>query len=560
MISIILIALIFTVILNFNKMPQVLSCGIFGFYGDLEKFNWDKFNILGLGNESRGRDAVGIATNNRIVKEVDMTYSEYLKKFKPLQLAGDETFILGHVRTTSAGLSNNDGVAFAQPLIENNSLLAHNGTIYNQEDLIEKGGLSKLFKHENEELLANDSMILHRIINSGKYELLKDYEGSAAFSYYDNAKDELILFSGSSLMYGNYSVEERPMKVLYGDGYMWFSSVENPLWYISEGEVEIGALEHNKLHFFKGAKLVNEIEIDRSASKQIKTVVHTNYATQNYNRASSLPVVVNKGVVKNEKKDQPKNKIEFDGEFFYLNGERAHGVYHVDTLGYIHPRSMGGVDTMPWDVTAKYYFIHGYMIQDKDVVIEDDSSVYTEAHTSFNKWVREVGKKNKSMRGVKMMQFARECCDYPIMHLNIIFDIERQSGHLKYTGTIDLPFTDYIYNVIAGKVVSKTKEGKRPVYHIPEDNSLEDEMLEKSPFTDEPFTEAYDSEFTPDSFYDDESANEELVENEIKKIIQELLDAVRDTASELTIYSDSTKGRMALELTEEIESAISMKL
>ena len=110
MFNIILIALLIHYIFFFlkNSPTSILACGIFGWAGrDVRSFNKDRLNILGLSNQSRGKDSCGLGVNGEIFIGHGTTklYEDFLKVnyhekvFKPSQVKT----IIGHTRNASVG-------------------------------------------------------------------------------------------------------------------------------------------------------------------------------------------------------------------------------------------------------------------------------------------------------------------------------------------------------------------------------------------------------------------------------------------------------------------------
>lgn len=549
--NIVIISLILSIVLTTPKVSQ-FNCGIFGFYGDMKNFNWDKFNILGLSNESRGKDALGIAGNTFSVKYEDIKYGGFLKKFKLPTIGAGEKIVLGHVRTTSSMLTGNKGINYAQPIQMEDYLFAHNGTVYNQDNLRHKCEISDHAIKNDEKIIMNDSMILSQIIKKEKYDALKDYEGSAAFVYYDKTKDRLILWSGKSNNFSGYLREERPLKLLKSEKYMWFSSVEDPLWYISEDDSEIDQIDYNKLLIFEGMNLIEEISIDRSNSFQNQqhksdyTTHRSTYVAPVKPKQLSLPLPKEHVGQNKSKPNQKKGVIEFDGEFYFLNGEKAHGMFHLDTMGTVYKSQNLDEAIFPWEVTQMYYFIHGYMIEDMWVEsgeVNTDDSYFT-AHQLFQKWNRKVGKKNKNFSGIRIMDFAKECCEYPIYYAGRLFNPQGESGDRLFTGKLLQPFSEHGFIVEKGKIVGVCENINRHPVHFDE-----------SPSDDE-LGDYENADVIHDNFGFSSDMEEALAVDEIKQELSTLLNRVKDAATSISIYSDYPFGKQSLQVLEGIELTI----
>src|SRR6056297_970182 len=120
MINIILIILIINQIYNIIFKPKqlTLNCGLFGFEGNINKFNLHKFNLLGVVNQDRGRDAIGVVTNKTIVHETTTDkYLDYIGKNQLIIPKKDISYVAGHVRKSS-DYSNKKLKEYTQPVID----------------------------------------------------------------------------------------------------------------------------------------------------------------------------------------------------------------------------------------------------------------------------------------------------------------------------------------------------------------------------------------------------------------------------------------------------------
>lgn len=331
-ISILFFHLLISYIFRKNIKHSVLSCGLFAFVSDSpKKFSWDKFNILGIYNTSRGRDACGRVGFGAVEKSDDQTaeYSKYITKFNP-SIKGS-TVVVGHTRKASIGKKND---LFTQPIViragydivdkklETASkeykewiqyirqeygqefpifALAHNGTIHNYTDLLDQYKLSKTFKYysieessrgrkrkktiETENL--NDSMALTNIIYLYGYEVLSQYIGSAAILCYDMFhRDALFVYHGESPRSSYYVAKEVERPLYYyevGNNSFYLSSLEDSLLAISDTEKKIHPLPTNQVIKIEGGKMEVVEEIDRSKMYQIEYKVDGSHNKNTYN-------------------------------------------------------------------------------------------------------------------------------------------------------------------------------------------------------------------------------------------------------------------------------------
>ncbi len=78
------------------KRQAVLYCGIFAFYGDNKYFSRDKFNILGIFNDSRGGDACGIGSNNYLETFCGTHSKHFCNSIADFKELPTSNFYLGH--------------------------------------------------------------------------------------------------------------------------------------------------------------------------------------------------------------------------------------------------------------------------------------------------------------------------------------------------------------------------------------------------------------------------------------------------------------------------------
>jgi len=255
------------------KNSGILSCGLFAFISTKEngaqKFNWDKFNHLGLDNDERGGDSVGRIIGDDIVKFVNnkkakTTYQDYVINHKnpdPHHIA------IGHTRKASVGLANE---ANAQPIIIDLAngkkfTMVHNGTLYNWEDLAKEYGFLSNGK--------TDSMVLAEIIAHTGFDVLTKYEGAAAIIIKDDREpDTILVFRGASKNYQNKVEEERPLYYYQeSEDSMYISSKEDGLFFIGGYVDTVEEFKANTLYTIKEGQIIDTKEYDRTKCSSVKT-------------------------------------------------------------------------------------------------------------------------------------------------------------------------------------------------------------------------------------------------------------------------------------------------
>lgn len=162
-------------------------CGIFGQINNkYDKFDYREFCTLGIVNDARGGDSVGIFIDGKTHYGIDKIkhFGDFMCVSKPLDKTEMCKIAFGHCRKTSVGVTS---VETAQPVVIRKKnkveyVLMHNGTIYNTDALAEKYIPKVNIKG------MSDSQVMAHIFHAGHYEALKEYNGSAVFAIIDYRK------------------------------------------------------------------------------------------------------------------------------------------------------------------------------------------------------------------------------------------------------------------------------------------------------------------------------------------------------------------------------------
>lgn len=282
-----------------------LACGLFAFIGIVPEgnFHWDKFNILGWFNDSRGGDACGRVVGDIYEHGTDSlkTYKEFAMKVKNPKIDISYNTILGHCRKASSGGKDN---IYAQPIVllkkdinikaiknatlknrirklEDNDIIfsgIHNGTIENYKELAPTYGIP-LEDH-------NDTKVLLTALFYEEYDILTKYIGTAALIWQNHLTEKTFIFKGESKGW-NTSIntsEERPLFFWeVSDSNYYISSIKDSLLFIGATEKEVGTIRTNTLFTYKKGKLLSTRDFDRSKCFQNET-----YTTSSSNRRGNI--------------------------------------------------------------------------------------------------------------------------------------------------------------------------------------------------------------------------------------------------------------------------------
>lgn len=319
-------------------------CGIAGIISQ-KKTNFDitHFNILGMLNDERGGDSCGIFIDGNLQYGINKTslFRDFTLNIKyPTQAS----IALLHCRKASPGYIVN--LSQAQPIIIKNNnniefVLMHNGTITNIKSL----ALKYIPNIKTEQL--SDSQILAQIIYEKGYNVLNEYEGSAALVMIDYRKSspDILIFKGSSC-YNTTGVDyEKPLYYMVYNNKFYFSSIYYSLYCIYPSN-NIYNVPCNKVYKIKNNKLYLVQNIDR------------NKLTKSYNTAIYTLPNTNPIISYSEK------YLHYDKNIgkYLIHNSPANGEIVVYPSGYIVQNN--SQDSLPG--LNKFYFIDGRLLYNKN--------------------------------------------------------------------------------------------------------------------------------------------------------------------------------------------------
>lgn len=243
-------------------------CGIFGqATNSPKKINQGNIRILGMFNESRGKNSCGITIDGEIYHglEKEKLFTDFMKgrKFDAKQIP----IVFGHTRTSSVGAVNEYNAhpfGFGENEQGNIKFIGvHNGTLHNHKDLAEEYGVEVSAPYTNQynvDLTRQkiDSEILLEILSkSGNdFSVLEKYNGRAALVWTDTDNPNIIyLYSGES-SFTNYATskveEERPLIVyLESKNNLYFSSMPESLYAIGGTDEDVFQIDYNTVYSVK---------------------------------------------------------------------------------------------------------------------------------------------------------------------------------------------------------------------------------------------------------------------------------------------------------------------
>jgi hypothetical protein len=244
--------------------------------------------ILGLYNDSRGKDSCGYYFNGNIDKGIqnESEFSKYLvnNRFEPGDLK--TKLFMGHTRKATIGSHSYEN---AHPhVVNDNYVQTHNGYLKN----IWAMGTKYNVDHSK---IWVDSMVLAQLIaKEGPKKILDEYTGYAAMAFtYMLEPEVLYLYHGASREKKDdeHPIMERPLYVLYQSEGVYYSSMKEPLDIInSESETaQPFVLKSNVVWQIVNGEFTGEtIEIDRENNNISIPQHNSNFSSKN-NYAGYLP-------------------------------------------------------------------------------------------------------------------------------------------------------------------------------------------------------------------------------------------------------------------------------
>jgi hypothetical protein len=266
-----------------------LACGIFGWSGaDPKRFNKQKFDILGLFNNSRGGDSCGVSTDGEIYygTVLSKNYDDFVVKVgyvPPVEIP----VVIGHARKASIGaVSETNAHPFGFGDIKEGRKFefvgCHNGTLSNHEELAKKYDVEHSVYSDRNLFLRHkvDSEVLLEILYKTRdTEVLEEYIGGAALLFQNlNEPNVMYAFHGASKKeVGDKSetlYEERPLYYYQETrNSVYVSSMEEALIFIGGvKDKNVFEFKHNILYRIKDGNVEKSTtyKVDRKGAGQKK--------------------------------------------------------------------------------------------------------------------------------------------------------------------------------------------------------------------------------------------------------------------------------------------------
>lgn len=313
-------------------------CGIFGWVGaNPRHFNRLAFNVLGLYNDSRGKDACGLFLNNKVYYGADKEklFETCIKeKYFPEDI-NKTNVVFGHCRKASVGGIHIDK---AQPVVvyeEENPVfvMLHNGTLLNYKELADKYEVP----YENGE---TDSQIFARVVYKAGYKVLAEYTGAGAFAFYDLKQNIVRFYKGLSKTYSTSvtePVEERPLCFIHDEKHkmLYFSSMADSLHFIKKDEL-VYTFTANTLYVVQNGEIIDRVLIERKHMHQqeyANNAARTGLYNGNVNKKIETNEFFYIATMEEENDIETKGYVCFHKGRYYLDGALCHGTLTLSYAG-----------------------------------------------------------------------------------------------------------------------------------------------------------------------------------------------------------------------------------
>lgn len=302
-------------------------CGLVGYVGD-KPADINAIKILGMYNTTRGTDSCGISINNKVTKGVDKVanFSNFIENFNLGTSSSHNNYtILAHTRNASQKNTKDDAECAHPFEIKNKRgktilIGAHNGVIYNDDDLAKKYNV-KQEKVDSKTLL---SIIAKAKTDDKMYKVLEDYEGAAVLIwFYPEEPNSLYIWKGASKSYSTSTTfnEDRSLYIYrvkdekgkFTNQY-YISSIKESLLAIG-GELSYRESDVNKEPSVTNIEVNSIINIKPGEKIKIRPIkrdnVSNSYSTNYYNQTSSCGITTYpaKSIVKYNKQESMKEKM-----------------------------------------------------------------------------------------------------------------------------------------------------------------------------------------------------------------------------------------------------------
>lgn len=253
-------------------------CGVFSWSGIKPGvFNRDKFDKLGILNETRGKHSCGIAIDGDIYLGIgeNKIYTDFIANNNDIEDPKRYPVVLGHTRHATVGahtIDNAHPFGFGTTRGDNNQIDyafigVHNGSLLNHIELAKKYNIDLESKSSEGNYMRKkiDSEILLEILYRTKnFKVLSEYYGAAALKWcFLNEPDVVYYYHGKSYLHQNsaYPTEERSLWFYRENkNSLYASSIPKPLETIGAVEDTLGEFDYNTVYKVTNGDIDNAVK------------------------------------------------------------------------------------------------------------------------------------------------------------------------------------------------------------------------------------------------------------------------------------------------------------
>jgi hypothetical protein len=254
-------------------------CGLFGWSGlKPGVFNKDKFNMLGVQNETRGKHSCGIAVDGDIYTGIDQekVYRDFMVSHYDILEPKRIPVVLGHTRHATVGVhSRANAHPFGFGSIPSDGskdkdfefIGVHNGSLLNHHELATKYNIEKSVYDEKgkyERAKIDSEIILEILWRTKNFKVLSDYNGAAALKWSFLGDPDVVYYYHGMSDYkegDDKKIEERPLYYwAESKNSLYTSSIEDSLYTIGGDLATVDEFDHNTVYKVTNGDIANAVK------------------------------------------------------------------------------------------------------------------------------------------------------------------------------------------------------------------------------------------------------------------------------------------------------------